>query len=191
LSPPAHPPDCWIWRPYVAGQGFAYAYVVDGFGKGFYRFVVIGEPAPEPFPKITIGRFSEGPIPDALGGPFGCMIVRPNLRELMERECGDGIQLVPVKVRGPTKEPYVIVNVLARVSCLDEERSRLERDPDSPEMIQRVTKLALRPISEDAPEAFHLAELPSVLLVRSRLRARMEDVSRSPGLFRSVDEFVL
>lgn len=191
MSTTAKQPECWIWRPYVNGEGFAYADEVDGLDLPFYRSIVIGKPAPEPFPGIVIGHFSDGPIPDALGGPFGCMIVRPNLRQLLERESGAPIQFIPVKVRGRAKDPYAIANVLARVACLDERRSRLERDPDSPEIIASVAKLVLRPLPEDAPGVFHLDELPSVLLVRDRMRARMEEVSPSPGKFVGVGEFKL
>jgi hypothetical protein len=181
--------DCWIWRPYTAGEGFAYAYEAE-WNDFPYRSVVIGEPVSEPFPEVTFGRFShEGPLPDALGGPFGCVIAAPNLRELLTRESGAPIQWIPVKLRRRSSPPYAIANVLMRLPCLDEQRSQLTRDEEG--FVDAVTRLALRPLPADAPGIFHLAEMRSVLVVQEQLRRQMEATSPSPGRFIAVDEYEL
>jgi hypothetical protein len=154
-----------------------------------YAHVVRGEPIPRPLPTIRIGGLDGTPIPDALGGPFGCMIVRSNLLEVLESESGARLQLVPVRVAG-MRVRYTLANVLSHVACIDPKRSRMKRDRKD-RRIESVDKLALRPLPTDAPGLFHLAELPIVLLVRDSLRARMQAESATPGKFSAVEDFQL
>jgi hypothetical protein len=77
--------------------------------------------------KPLTAKASRGRRLDYTLGGVGVPYLSQKMASHVSAVCGDGVQLLPVDVRG---ESFFIMNVLEVVDCIDETRSRLTRAPD-------------------------------------------------------------
>ncbi len=174
-----------LWAPYTAGQGFAYAYKVDGFSE-VYPLLWAGKPLPKPYPRMTLDQLDSEKVPDVLGVPLMVIIAAPWIRDLLDEMGRAQIQYVPVRFKGSRSTDYQLVHVLERVSCLDRAKSKLAKFEDGDD--EYVKKLRLLPLDKQGPNVFRIAELPRLIVVTPELRKALQEVSNSPGVFQSLDE---
>lgn len=179
-----------VWQFLGPGSGYAFAEARRGLSDEQENAVYFGERLAEPLPDVTIGPLSEGRIGHVIGTSFSAFVVSPAVRALLDPVAP--VQFVAVRLprrpgsgHGPG---YAIMNLLARVPCLDTERSDYDRMPGHPDRLLGLRRLVLREIPADAPAVFHVAELPGAILVRADLRARLEALDGA-GEFVAVEDF--
>jgi hypothetical protein len=178
-----------VWDAYYPGSGFASVEEMTGITDEQENEVFFGTPIPEPLPVVSITRLSEGEMPDALGTFTASRLTSMTLREPIERFCPECIQFVPVRLPGRRDPTYFLLNITSHFACFDRNRSEFKAYEDPPHAIRTVRKLVLKPIPQEAPAVFHLAEIPGVILVRDDLRTEMQAVSSSAGTFTPTAEF--
>lgn len=178
-----------VWDAYYPGSGFASVEEMSGLTDEQESVIFLGRPLAQPLPGIAIKKLSKGKMPDALGTFTSSRLVSAKLRDVIEKSCPQGIQFIPATLPRQRKPLYFMANIILHVACFDRERSQYQAFADPPYAIRAVKKLILKPIPQDAPPIFHLAEIPAVILVRNDLCRAMQSASSSPGSFTIVDQF--
>jgi len=179
----------FIWKGYFPGSGYAFAESQEGLTSEQTIAMRVGTKLPEPLPKVTITRLSEGELPDLLESVWASKVVSAKLKGVLEKNCPKCIQYIPVKLEEYPNLKYWIANVLTSIPCLDREKSKVTTSPQPPHAVRRVSKLVLKPIPGDAPALFHMEELPAAILVSANLRQALESASESAGEFIVVKEY--
>jgi hypothetical protein len=178
-----------VWRGYYPGSGFAFAEKVDGWSYEIDDEVLFGRRLLDPLPRLRVTKLSPGELPDALAMAGSGILVCTKLNAVLRRSVTSQIQCLPASIQRDSQARYALINLLASVVCLDRERSEYDAYEDPPHAIRTMRKMVLTPIAADAPLAFHIAEMPGVILIRDDLRETMQAVSTSAGEFVPVDEY--
>ncbi|MGO9935470.1 MAG: hypothetical protein ACLPV8_27175 [Steroidobacteraceae bacterium] len=178
-----------VWRGYYPGSGFAFAEKVDGWSYEIDGEVLFGRRLPDPLPRLTVTKLSPGELPGTLAMAGSGILVCTRLHAVLSQAVTSEIQSLPASIKRDPQARYALVNLLASVACLDRVRSECEAYEDPPHAIRTLRKMVLTPIAADAPAAFHMAEMPGVILIRDDLREAMQAVSVSAGEFVPVDEY--
>lgn len=179
----------FIWQGYFPGSGYAFAEDQEGLSSEQTIDILVGKKLSEPLPKVAITQLSEGELPVLIESSWSSKIVSKKLKQVLDKECPECIQYVPVKLEDYPDEKYWIANILTSISCLDREKSKITSFPRPPHAIRTIKKLVLKPIADDAPELFHMEELPAVLLVSDVLRQAIEAVSEAAGRFIAIKDY--
>lgn len=177
----------WIWQPHSTERGKAFVTEMSGLDSEQQLHMLRGERL-SPVPKAVIKEVTPGRFSDHLGNYVGILLVSPVLRRVLEESSGAHLQFVPVSVRGKPELKYFGVNVLDSVPALDLERSKITRLPGA-SGIDRILRFALRPIPDDAPPIFHVAEDPTMILVDDELRRRLAAASTHPGMLTPAQKY--
>jgi hypothetical protein len=170
----------WVWVPYSTERGRAFVTELRGLGKDGARRLLKGERFSRP-PHLVATQFEPGRFVDNLGAYLEVHLVSPVLAEVLKRFAGEHVQLLPVSIKGRPELKYFADNVLESLALLDPERSKFTKFPGT-DVIERVSRLALRPLPDGAPPIFHLAEHPVLILVNDQLRRTLQAASRYPGV---------
>lgn len=103
---------------------------------------------------LTIPLQYAGPELDFTFNAFGLPVATTELAEALRALDPAAVQLVPVQVQ-EAKRPYVIVNILRSVDCVDEQKSAYTKwtedgaRPDKVGQFKTIERLALKPIPEE------------------------------------------
>lgn len=130
----------------------------------------------------------DGPPVDVSFTAHGEPIVAQSIGALIEQMAPGQVQRIPAIIDGASAdmEPREVLNVLARVACIDLERSYTEVHPDNPNHYRMVANMHLRPESTHGLEVFRVDEWPLAIVVSERVKVALERV-RATGLqFRDV-----
>ena len=179
----------FIWKGYFPGSGFAFAEAQEGLSSEQSLAILVGNKVDNPPKKIVITKLSKGKLPDLLESGWSARMVSAKLKAILEKNCPDCIQYIPVKLQAYPDEKYWIANVLTAIECVDREKSKLKTFPKPPHTIKGVSKLVLKPIGDDAPPLFRIAELTPDMLVQESLRKELEAASKSAGKFIRVQDY--
>ena len=178
-----------IWQGYFPGSGFAFAEAQEGLSDEQSLAILVGNKVDKPPKKVVITQLSKGKLPDLLESAWSARMVSEKLKKVLEKNCPDCIQYIPVKLEGHPDAKYWIANVLTAIECVDREKSKLKTFPKPPHTIKAVSKLVLKPIGDDAPAVFRIAELTPDMLVSDALRKELEAASSSCGKFVRVQDY--
>jgi hypothetical protein len=178
-----------VWEPLGPGSGIAYVEAQRGLTDDQVTAVFFGEPLPEPVPNVDLLSLTPGHLGNLLGSSFSAHIVSATLRDLLVRTVPGQLQLVPARLPGRRTADYAILNVLARVACLDLKHSRFQRLPGHPDRLQNISRLALRPIPKGTPPIFHIAEIPAAILVRKDLQEQIMAAGNAVGKFVPTEDY--
>jgi hypothetical protein len=171
----------WVWNDYgVDHDEFAFARRQTGITGEQIRQLWSGNPLPAPLPKPRLDEMTVGDLSDLLSSNIHWVVSDELLAVLEATDVK--LQVIPVKVVGE-KRKYQIANILERVPCLDETKSKIRRWKELDNAIRSIRKLVLKPIPADAPPVFHVAEFPLLVLVRDDLRQAMLAACKAPGRF--------
>jgi hypothetical protein len=179
----------FIWQGYFPGSGFAFAEAQKGLSDEQSLGFLVGNKIENPPKSIVITELSEGELPDLLESAWSARMVSAKLKKVLEKNCPDCIQYIPVKLEDHPNAKYWIANVLTSIECVDREKSKLKTFPKPPHTIKGVSKLVLKPIGDDAPALFRIAELTPDMLVSEALRKELEAASSSAGRFTRVQDY--
>jgi hypothetical protein len=179
----------WVWEPYSTERGMAFATEISGLTDEQLPKVERGERLAR-VPRIVIAETTPGRFYDQLGSYTVILFVSPALRKVLEETPGTNIQFIPARVRGKGDLRYDAVNVLDKAPALDLEKSKVTRLPGSTG-IDRILRFVARPIPETAPPIFHVAEEPTLVLVRDDLKSRLEAASDHAGRFTPINKYRL
>ncbi len=182
----ARKPQFWVWSGYSGEPGMAFVTEFGGLSSADSRKLLNGQPL-DAVPRPTVRRHEPGEFTDMLGDSIGLLLLGPVLVGALQG-AGARLQLVPLAVPRRPELQYAIANVLDSVPALDRERSKLTTFIDT-DVIDRITRLALRPMPADAPAIFHVAEHPVLVLVNDALRQQLQAASRHPGVLTRVQEW--
>jgi hypothetical protein len=174
----------WVWAGYSGEPGLAFVTQWGGLPDEDGRKLLNGQ-ALDPLPQPSVRRHEPGTFTGALGDSTGFLVLAPELVAVLQA-AGARLQLVPVTVPRQPQLQYAIANVLDSVPALDMEGSKLSTFAGT-DVIDRITKLALRPLPADAPGIFHVAEHPVLVLVNDALRQQLQAASPQPGVFTRVE----
>jgi hypothetical protein len=118
-------------------------------------------------------------VPDLVANTVQLTIVSGRLKTLLEQHAGANIEFLPVSIanhkgRIAAKDCF-IANVLDHQDCIDMERSEVEQFGLEPGLLSGLFRLQ---VLEDRipPEAklFRLKSMPSAILIREDLRAKLD-----------------
>jgi hypothetical protein len=172
--------DLWVWTDYGVGPEYSFARKQLGITGEQIRLARRGDPLGEPLPKPRLDLLTEGKLTDLLAANVPFVVSDPLLAAL--QVSGARLQVIPVRVIG-VKRKYHLANILEKVPCLDETRSKVTRWKELDNIIRSIRKLVLMPIPADAPPIFHIAEFPLMVLVRDDLRRSIQAACEAPGVF--------
>lgn len=181
--------EYFIWDGYFPGSGHAFAENAEGISDEQTTEVLVGMKLSNPPRKVRVTELSEGELPDLMESSWSSKMVSAKLKKILEKNCPDCIQYIPVTLEDYPDKPYWIANVLTSVSCIDRDKSRFSTVPRPPHTIRKVNRLVLKPIADDAPAVFRMEEIPSLMLVSEVLRKEFEAASSSPGKFTRAQDF--
>jgi hypothetical protein len=111
-------------------------------------------------------------------GALDMIVVHRRVGLLLEELCGDGIQRIPVRVEESTD--YEILNVLDRVKCIDEERSRImwwnAKDGRREKLGQyrMISRLEIDPSRTEGKPLFRLAGWEIALIASDLIKGAFE-----------------
>ena len=179
----------FIWQGYFPGSGFAFAEARDGLSPEQSYAILVGNKIESPPKRVVITALSKGKLPDLLESGWSSRMVSATLKKILEKNCPDCIQYIPVKLAAHPDAKYWIANVLTSIECVDREKSKLKTFPKPPHTIKGVSKLVLKPIGDDVPALFRIAELTPDMLVSEALRKEIEAASSSAGKFIKVQDY--
>jgi len=179
----------YVWKGYFPGSGNAFAESRTGLNDDDAGDILIGAKLAKPPKKVVVTELSEGELPDLLESAWSSKIVSEALKKILEKQCPDCIQYIPVQLDEYRGEKYWIANILTKVSVLDREKSKVTNSPRRPESIRTISKMVLKPLGDDTPAIFHMAELLPVILVSETLRKELEAASSTAGRFIKAEDY--
>ncbi len=122
-------------------------------------------------------------------GAFDMPIVSRDVLQMIERIAPQDVQSFPVCVAG-TDESFHIVNVIAALDCLDEDRSEFirweEKDnrPDRLGSIHVMSTLCVDPTRVGDHHIFRIEDWPFPLLVSSTLKGALQQLPNLGVVFK-------
>jgi hypothetical protein len=163
----------WIWATEVGTDAdpvfFETPAIVDELNLHFDT----GAPQATDMPLIQLER-AEGwnSLTDNLVAPgVNGLVFSKRLRQLLAAVGVDNVQYYDFSLSSADKSvrDYQIANIVGRIACVDESRSVLELDPDSPGRAVFIDSLAL---NEQAGgfDLFRLHEESSIVVASDRVR---------------------
>jgi hypothetical protein len=168
-----------VWRPGISKDGICTIRPVRGVGKSFQLFVGVsrsnGWPtdascAMDPaFPKDI-------ELADSLYGA-SLVVISGKARQFFEAEGVSRVEFLPLRIlnhKGRTaSDDYFIVNPLEVCDCIDEQQSKAERNPISPESIFRCDQLVIRDVAVPTEcKTFRPERWRDLILVRREIAER-------------------
>lgn len=179
----------YVWRPYEAGSGVAFAHEQHGLSREQKEQILLGERLVDPPDVIELYKIYGGALTDNLSVAWCHMVWSKRLLTLVDASGPGEIQYIPARLVGFEVLQYWIANIITRVSCFDLEHSEYET-LTTPELnIVTVSKLVLRPLSEETPSVFRIGELPEIVLVREDLCEAILEKGYTVGEFVEIDMF--
>lgn len=181
--------DHFIWEGYFPGSGYAFATGQQGLSSQQKLQILAGKEVTGPLSKLVVTELTDGELPDLLESSWSAKMVSAKLKRVLDKHCPECIQYIPVKLEDYPDSKYWIANVVTNVSCLDRDKSKITTFQTRPQAIKTIKKLVLKPIEDDAPQVFHMQELPPVLLLSDVLRQALQAASESAGEFVRSDKY--
>lgn len=143
-----------VWSPPRLDAGLSYAVTIEGWEPEEEALVVAGIPLPEPLPRVTVTRRTEGRLPETMGSIVSIRLVSERIYGVLLRAMPASFQFVSSSISA-IDAPYYIPNLLERRSCpLDAEGRLTVRDADLPPL-------------------FRVEGSPSIWIVRPDLERRL------------------
>jgi hypothetical protein len=178
----------WIWEPYSTVRGMAFVTELIGWDAEQDDWLFGGRRLAE-IPRLSVRSMTPGRFYDLLGTyRAAALLVSPVLRRVLEETPRANLQFVPVSVRGKPELKYFLVNVIEVFPALDLDKSKYDTFPEG-DAVSRIRKFVLRPMPEDAPPIFHVAEDPPLVMVKNDLRRRLAAVTKHPGVFTPAEKY--
>lgn len=178
-----------IWGGYFPGSGYAFAEDLEGLTDEQITRIIRGDRIEGRLPTVKVIALTRGKRPDVFATAWGVRLVGDDMKTVLASFCSEKIQFLPAVIPRSPKVRHHLVNMLSKLACFDRELSDFETLPDDSDIIVTIRKLVLKPIPADAPAGLHLAELPSIWLIRDDLREQMQQVTSSPGTFTKIEDY--
>jgi len=123
---------------------------------------------------------------------FNAPVVTRDVARVFEWIAHRDIQSIPIQV-GSLPQPYIIVNVLSRVACLDSERSGAQLfqpgnliRPDKVGKAEMVTRLTIDPSRVSGQDVFRVEEWDGPIIISNLIKDELECMNISGVTFRQV-----
>jgi hypothetical protein len=114
-----------------------------------------------------------------IGNSNGLFIASRELKDVIEKHCGDTVEYLPVSIFDHRKrlasKDYFVINPLVKVDCLDLQKSTYDRDDDDPDMFFDVEPVIDRTKVEGAPQLFRILQSTSDILLGYDLVGEIDD----------------
>ena len=182
-----------VWKDHVPGHEYASVQSESGIDLLQIQAVRRGQRLDPPPLGITINTLTQGPLPDVVSSGWGGRYVSTTPKQILEKHVQlEFLQFFPAMLAprlGATAHTLWLMNVAATAMCVDSENSDVDRSPSAARAIRTVRKLVLVPMADSAPGLLHIAELPSVLLIRSDIADALRHGVRTPGDFVPISEY--
>jgi hypothetical protein len=146
---------------------------VDGIGLGdvgLHTGARIGDEYPQDA-KVYMSQENPGiKLSDVLGNTKNFLMVSRDLKEVVEKHCGDKVEYLPFTLYDHRKrvysKDYFILNPLGTFDCLDLRKSDIVWGESDPDRIVRIEEHVLdRRKVEDAPQLFRIDRHPTAYVL--------------------------
>jgi hypothetical protein len=129
---------------------------------------------------------------DYVSGIQSFPVVSSRFRDIMTRCDEHNLVFYAAKLigeaTGETDDAYFCLNILGNVLCLDWDRGDYEVFPGTENVVLRVRRLAIRQDELRERHIVRIAEIPSLILVSSRLRALAESAQLTGIQFQDIQD---
>ena len=122
-----------------------------------------------------------GKLTDYMLSDFGCPVISPRLRTLLEQNGIDNIQYFPATIQSTPKTAtaqYYAANILGLVACIDTDQSVMDAETDEngeTTIIYSIDKLVLKKTSLDPGSIFIAFPFERIILIDERFSKLFDD----------------
>jgi hypothetical protein len=156
---------------------------VEGIGLGDVGLLT-GEPIAAEYPedaRIYMSKESPGiKLSSVLGNTKNFLMVARDLKEVVEKHCGDKVEYLPFTLYDHRKrvhsKDYFILNPLGTFDCLDLKKSDIVWGKSDPTRISLIEEHVLdRKKMKNAPQLFRVAQSPTDYILGVELATEIHE----------------